>query len=168
MENYIIFNHGKESGPWGSKISALAEVARKHNFSVDSVDYEGIYDPGKRVQMLLEFCRSRRPAILVGSSMGGYVAATASETIKPDGLFLMAPAFGIPSYELNNPKPVATYTSIVHGWNDEIVPVDNVLRYAKENNCTLTVLDAGHTLNERLGEICIIFDAFIGKIAKKN
>ena len=35
----VIFSHGKESGPWGSKIRALADVAERLGAQVMSVDY---------------------------------------------------------------------------------------------------------------------------------
>ena len=35
----IIFSHGKESGPWGTKIKRLANVAKRLNCSVESIDY---------------------------------------------------------------------------------------------------------------------------------
>ena len=46
---HVIFSHGKESGPWGSKIAAMAEVARSEGFEADSVDYRGVDDPADRV-----------------------------------------------------------------------------------------------------------------------
>jgi hypothetical protein len=36
---HVVFSHGQESGPWGTKISAMAEVAKSEGWSVDSVDY---------------------------------------------------------------------------------------------------------------------------------
>jgi hypothetical protein len=50
----VIFSHGKESGPWGSKIKRLASTAEALNFSVDSIDYSGIASPDKRVDKLCE------------------------------------------------------------------------------------------------------------------
>lgn len=35
----VVFSHGKESGPWGSKIQALAKVAERLGGDVISVDY---------------------------------------------------------------------------------------------------------------------------------
>ncbi|MGH8540495.1 MAG: alpha/beta hydrolase, partial [Stenotrophobium sp.] len=37
--NLVCFAHGKESGPWGTKITHLAEVARGHGYEVMSPDY---------------------------------------------------------------------------------------------------------------------------------
>src|SRR5256885_5200929 len=36
---HVVFSHGQESGPWGRKISALAEVARTEGYTAHSVDY---------------------------------------------------------------------------------------------------------------------------------
>ena len=53
----ICFSHGKESGPWGTKITALAEIAMKRGFTVVSIDYTGEPDPDARVRKL---CREYR------------------------------------------------------------------------------------------------------------
>ena len=46
---HVVFSHGKESGPWGRKITALAEVARAEGYEAHSVDYRGIEEPRARV-----------------------------------------------------------------------------------------------------------------------
>ena len=38
MGRYVVFSHGKESGPWGTKIAALADIARAEGYEVESVD----------------------------------------------------------------------------------------------------------------------------------
>ena len=76
----VIFSHGKESGPWGSKIQRLAEIARRAGCDVDSIDYTDTFDPDLRVERLLERLKSEPDSVLlVGSSMGGYVALVAAE-----------------------------------------------------------------------------------------
>ena len=45
----VIFSHGKESGPWGSKITQLANIAKAAGCSVDSIDYSNIASPDERV-----------------------------------------------------------------------------------------------------------------------
>ena len=47
-ERYVVFSHGKDSEPWGSKIAAMAEIAREEGFHVESVDYRGIARPALR------------------------------------------------------------------------------------------------------------------------
>jgi hypothetical protein len=49
----VYFSHGKESGPWGSKITSLANIAKDQGFSVDSIDYSDIVDPDLRVERLI-------------------------------------------------------------------------------------------------------------------
>ena len=34
ISRHVVFSHGKESGPWGRKISALAEVARSEGYEL--------------------------------------------------------------------------------------------------------------------------------------
>ena len=34
----VVFSHGKESGPWGTKIMAMAAVVRDLGLTVESVD----------------------------------------------------------------------------------------------------------------------------------
>jgi hypothetical protein len=46
----LIFSHGQESGPWGTKINAMADTARDLGCEIDSVDYQGIADPTARVE----------------------------------------------------------------------------------------------------------------------
>jgi alpha-beta hydrolase superfamily lysophospholipase len=147
----VCFSHGQESGPWGSKIRALAEVAGEQGFQVLSVDYAGEPDPAARVDRLLRECpRDARPLVLVGSSMGGYVAAAASAVLRPAALFLMAPAFYVEGFPQQVPLPVAPTTVIVHGWSDDVVPVENSIRFARAFKATLLLVDGGHRLAESL------------------
>src|SRR6185369_10384812 len=100
MSESIVFSHGQDGEPWGAKIVAMAEVARQHGLQVESVDYRGMADPAARVARLLEVCKTLPPGpLLVGSSMGGHVAAAVSREVSARGLFLLAPAFFMPGYE---------------------------------------------------------------------
>ena len=56
----IVFSHGQEGEPWGAKIVAMAQVARAHGLSVESVDYRGMDDPAVRVRWMLEVCKTCR------------------------------------------------------------------------------------------------------------
>lgn len=85
----VIFAHGKESGPWGSKIKALAKLAKGRGHEVDSIDYTDLVDqPDARVARLVALLKKASdPVILVGSSMGGYVSLVASESVDVDAVF---------------------------------------------------------------------------------
>ena len=73
----VVFAHGMESGPWGTKILALADVAKRMGFAVDSPDYSHTKDPHARVGQLLKQNPQSDCLVLAGSSMGGYVSAQA-------------------------------------------------------------------------------------------
>src|ERR1700722_619083 len=90
----LVFSHGKESGPWGRKITAMAALARDLGLAVASIDYRGMDDPGARVEKLgAAPSPLRNPPVLVGSSMGGHLSAAAAARLRPRGVFLLAPAF---------------------------------------------------------------------------
>ena len=158
----VIFNHGKESGPWGTKIKVLAKTAETLGMEVSSIDYQGIDNPDQRVGTLKQVIHSlSTPFVLVGSSMGGYVATVAAETPDCKGLFLMAPAFylgGEADFDKITPTCV---TEIVHGWNDDIVPVENSWRYAKRTHSQLHVVDDDHRLVDSLQQTNALFKRFL-------
>jgi alpha/beta superfamily hydrolase len=159
---HIVFSHGKDGDPWGAKITAMAEVARRHGLDVKSVDYRGMDDPGARVERLLEVCRTiAAPVYLVGSSLGGHVAAAVSTQVPTLGMYLLAPAFYMPGYERYTPAPAACPVTIVHGWNDDVVPVENSVRWAQQYKATLHVLDSDHRLTASLDEVCELLDRFL-------
>lgn len=161
----VFFSHGQESGPWGSKIQAMATVAEDSGASVTSVDYRGMDDPSERVEKLLRECADLDHVVLVGSSMGGYVATAAAIQMKVDGLFVLAPAYYMPGYEKLTPLPPACPMAIVHGWNDDVVPVENSLRYARDAAADLHILDSDHRLTANIEQINQLFRDFIHRVA---
>ncbi len=162
----VCFSHGKESGPWGSKITALAEVAKAGGWQVESLDYQGMDDPYARVTKLEAWCKQQRdPYVLVGSSMGGHVAAAAA-TGKGKaalGLFLMAPAFYMAGFEQHTPHPPECPVVIVHGWHDDVVPWQNSARFAELAKARLVMLDDDHRLVGALDAVCEEFRLFLSR-----
>jgi pimeloyl-ACP methyl ester carboxylesterase len=162
---YVVFSHGQEGEPWGSKIVAMAQVARAQDLAVESVDYRGMADPRVRVQRLLEVCAALPgPLVLVGSSLGAHVCVTAAGQLPTRGLFLLAPAFFMPGYEQYTPTPPACPMTIVHGWNDDVVPVDNSIRYGRLYKSTLHLIDSDHRLTANIDEICEFFARFLRRL----
>jgi predicted esterase len=163
----VIFSHGKESGPWGSKIKALAAIAEEHGCSIDSIDYQNIPDADQRAERLVEYLEQEADDfILVGSSMGGYVSLVASEQKIPKGMFLLAPALYIPGYAQQ------TYScdvpvEIVHGWSDEVIPIGNSITYAQKADCTLHLIAGDHRLTASLGSVTRIFRSFLQAFTMK-
>ena len=172
----IVFSHGKESGPLGSKIRALMKVAEGRDALVMSVNYRE-HPPGtvhdqdaageadRRVAQLLNTpLPAHRQLVLVGSSMGGYVSTLASQHLLVDGLFLMAPAFYLADYNHQQPVPRARATLVVHGWRDDIVPPVNSVQFAQRHRCELHMLDGDHRLNAALPKIVQLFELFLQNI----
>ena len=161
----VIFSHGQESGPWGTKIRAMADLVRELGCEADSIDYRGLAEPSARVDKLVAECRDLDdPLILVGSSMGGHVATAAAGPLGAAGLFVLAPAYYMPGYEALTPVPPAVPIAIVHGWRDDVVPVDNSIRYARACHAELHLVDGDHRLTEKIGEINYYLRRFIEKI----
>jgi pimeloyl-ACP methyl ester carboxylesterase len=158
----VVFSHGKESGPWGSKITAMAQVVREMGLAVESVDYRGLDDPAERVKKLIAVGSAlSEPMVLVGSSLGGHVSAAAASRVRTRGVFLLAPAFYMPGFEQYTPQDVPVPTVIVHGWHDDIVPVQSSIRWAQEHRAALHVLDSGHRLEDQIETICWLLRAFL-------
>ena len=159
---YVVFSHGKESGPWGTKISAMADVARSEGWQAESVDYRGVDDPQDRVTRLLSFCRDLQgDLVLVGSSLGGYVALAAAALLHARGVFLMAPAIYFDALPPLRPRPLDCPATIVHGWQDEIVPFEHSVRFGREHGVTLHLLNADHRMHGQLRTIQQLFERFI-------
>ena len=162
MSRYVVFSHGKESGPWGTKIVALAEIARALGWHVESINYQGMDDAADRVAKLKAAAHLVGPRpVLVGSSLGGHVATAASIDLQAQGLFLMAPAFFMPGYEALTPRPHTCPIEIAHGWDDEIVPVENSIRWARQQRATLHLLNTDHRMQDCLVELCGLFREFL-------
>jgi len=159
----VCFSHGQESGPWGAKIRAMADIARDKGWMVESLDYQGIADARKRADKLIAFCREQgEPIVLVGSSMGGYVATAAASRVGARGLFLLAPAFFMPGYGEYMPDPLPNVpTMIVHGWRDDVVPHEGSIRYGRETGASVMLLDGDHRLTANIEVIKRLFRIFL-------
>lgn len=162
MKKLVIYNHGKDSIPWGEKPMALAEVSKRCGFTFISPDYQASNDPDLRVKQLLAMDLSAyQDIVLVGSSMGAYVVTVASEIIRPKGLFLIAPAFYLPGYQCTEFKPHAERIEVFHGWQDDVVPPENVWRFCRQHCACLHMLDADHRLLSILSLMTAAFERFL-------
>lgn len=169
----VVFSHGKESGPQGNKIRALMRVAERLGALALSVNYREypagtVHDQdaaGEAERRVDQLCSTPLPThrllVLVGSSMGGYVSTVASLSKAANGLFLLAPAFYLPGYAVQKPLPSTQSVSIVHGWGDDVVPVQNSIQFASMHRCELHLLDGDHRLNDALPTIEPLFELFL-------
>jgi pimeloyl-ACP methyl ester carboxylesterase len=146
MATHIVFSHGKESGPWGSKIKSMAEQVKGYG-EIHSVDYRDLTSPDDRVARLIKHLKSLSgDIILIGSSMGGYVSTVASNKVNVAGLMLLAPAFYLDGYGIQEPITPCQHISITHGWDDDVVPCGNSIRFALKHKSKLNLVDDGHRL----------------------
>ncbi len=163
----VVFSHGQESGPRGTKIRAMAGLVEGLGCTVVSIDYRGMPDPGERVDKLRRECAGVDDVlILVGSSMGGHVATAAAEAVGAAGLFVLAPAYYVEGYEDMTPPPPEIPICIVHGWHDDIVPAENSIRFARACAATLHLVDGDHRLTDNIDEINEYLRGFIERISE--
>ncbi len=110
------------------------------------------------------------PLVLSGFSFGGYVAAHAAQQLhpQPQRLVLIAPAVGrsVPAFENSTGMPPVRHdTLLVHGELDEVVPLAEVMAWARPLHLPIVVLpEAGHFFHARLNQLRqIVLHAFNGQ-----
>ena len=89
--SYVVFSHGKESGPLGTKIQRLMAVAEEFGLKTKFIDYRECATAGERVSLLNDYLNQLdvpiNQVLLVGSSMGGYVSMVVANDQPVAGLF---------------------------------------------------------------------------------
>ena len=161
-ERYVIFSHGKDGEPWSRKISGMAEIARAEGYRADSLDYRGLDSPRERITKLVEHCQ-KLPGdlVLVGSSLGGYVAVAAASLLHARGLFLLAPALVHPELPVLRQGVIDCPTTIIHGWRDTVVPPEHSVEFARQYRASLQLLDTDHRMYDQLQTINYFFEHFL-------
>lgn len=173
--SYVVFSHGKESGPMGSKIQRLMTEAERLGLNTISVDYRNCATASERVILLNDTLKQLdtlpQQIILVGSSMGGYVSTVVANNLPVAGLFLMAPALWMPAeeYTIQSYQPQTSKVEIIHGINDEVVPCENSIRFAREHEGTiLHLVPDDHRLKASLDFLACQFRRFIKELSEIN
>jgi uncharacterized protein len=91
------------------------------------------------------------PLVLSGFSFGGFVQARAVQHLhpQPHQLVLVAPAVG--RYEVPH---VPHNTLLIHGEMDEVIPLPDILDWARPQHLPIVVLpEAGHFFHGRLNQL---------------
>ena len=89
------------------------------------------------------------PLLLSGFSFGGYVAARAAQHLAPQHLVLAAPAVG--RFAMPDVSPDAL---VIHGEQDEVVPLADAFDWARPQHLPIVVLPAcGHFFHGRLTQL---------------
>ncbi|MFC7301436.1 alpha/beta family hydrolase [Cognatiluteimonas weifangensis] len=172
MRGHCILSHGFESGPDATKVTALAAVAQRCGWSHERPDYTdldarreagALGDVPARLQRLLELARAAAadgPVLLAGSSLGAWISARVSLQVPVAGLFLLAPPVRMaPAPAL---EAAQVPTSIVHGWDDELIPAAEVVAWAQPRRARLLLVDDTHRL---AGHVAASAEAFAALLA---
>ena len=156
MKGTVILSHGLESGPHATKVSALADVAERLGWNSVRPDYRDL-DATRDLRMIeVRTARAiaEAPAtgrvVFAGSSMGALVSGFASLQRRCEALFLMALPVGIPDYPVVF-EAARVPTTLVHGWRDELCPVDAAIAFARGRGDTLHLVDDDHRLGAHVG-----------------
>jgi alpha/beta superfamily hydrolase len=137
---------------------AQSYVAVRMNFRGVGAS-EGVFDEGRgETQDWLVVAQAMRarfgdlPLALAGFSFGAFVQSRVAGHLRPDRLVLVAPAVGR--------FPVAAvpeHTLVVHGEDDDVVALSDVLNWARPQSLPVVVLPgAGHFFHGRLIELARI------------
>lgn len=151
MKGTIVLSHGLESGPDATKVSALARVAEACGWSSIRPDYRDLDATrsleaiGARTARALASAPASGRVLFAGSSMGAFISGLASTQRDCEALFLLALPVGIEGYPVAF-KAAKIPTTLVHGWRDEICPVNATIEFARERGDTLHLVDDDHRL----------------------
>lgn len=170
QRGHVILSHGLESGPQATKVVALAAAAEALGWTSERPDYLDLdrsKDPAQvavRLARLVERCRAAPgPLVLAGSSMGAFISALASLEVEVRGLFLLAPPVRIEGYrEL---AAAAVPTTIVHGWDDELIPATAVVAWAAPRKDELMLVNDNHRLSKHVEYGAEAFARFLARLA---
>ena len=135
---------------------ALRYAAVRFNFrgvgqSAGTFD-EGV---GETEDALVVLAHARRrfgealPVVLAGFSFGAYIAVRASERIQAERLVLVGPAVG--RFPIRH---VPDDTIVIHGEEDDVVPLADVLAWARPQALPVVVFPgSGHFFHGRLPQL---------------
>ena len=174
MRGHCILSHGFESGPDATKVTALADVAERLGWTCERPDFtdldakrevSDLGDVGARLQRLQEIASdaaAKGPVVLAGSSLGAWIAGHVSLRVNVAGLFLMAPPIHLdPKHPID---AAAVPTSIIHGWDDELIPANDVVAWAQARRAALLLVDDTHRLSAHVAASADAFGALLAKL----
>lgn len=142
----MIFLHGLESSGQAYK----ARVIQNSFPELIAPDFTGPLEA--RMEALYSILGDKRDWTIIGSSFGGLMGAIFSSE-HPDQVgkqVLLAPALMLPQFaSFPGRGPVSVPTTIIHGRQDTIVPLEGVRQIASKvfTNLTYHIVDDDHRLH---------------------
>jgi predicted alpha/beta-hydrolase family hydrolase len=172
MRGQIILSHGSDASPDATKVSALAALAESLGWRTQRPDYRADDARGHAASVAPRIARLRAtvdaldaPPLLVGSSMGAFVSGLVSLDVPVAGLLLLATPSEIPGharkFDLRDNVPAC----LIHGWRDEICPLDGVHAFAARRRLPLLMLDDDHRLGASMDAIAAQFRWMLDRLA---
>ncbi len=158
----VVFSHGLEGTPYGSKSRLLADISTAQGFKYIAKDYGQDTPVEERSKMLSEILSDvKGDIILAGSSMGGYMAAAEANESKVRGLYLIAPALYMDNYPVQEFTPKTKVITVRHGWRDTVVPISNSYQFAASNNAEMEIVDDNHRMTDTIEGLAVSFTRFL-------
>jgi pimeloyl-ACP methyl ester carboxylesterase len=170
LKGCVVLSHGMGSSPQATKVSALAAVADAHGWRTLRPDYRDLDMQGlaaaaaPRLARLIEAIPGDGPCVLVGSSFGAFISGLASLQRPVGGLFLLATPPLIPDYAHPFAMREGVPACFVHGWRDDLCPVEAVFNIARPYRAELLLLDDDHRLSAKVEIIATCFDRFLARL----
>lgn len=148
----IIYLHGLESSSQSGK---ARQFAAKFPGMI-TPDFSGSFD--ERMSQLIPILGDEKDWTIIGSSFGGLMGGvfTLEHPAQVRKLILLAPALILPPFASHpHLHPVPVPTVIVHGTEDDVVPLEPVRALAKQvfTNLTYHILQDGHRLHKAIEEL---------------
>ena len=142
----MIFLHGLESSSQAYK----ASVMRKSYPELIVPDFTGPLEA--RMEALYPILSDKKDWIIVGSSFGGLMGAifTCDHPSQVRKLVMLAPALMLPEFaSYPDRESVSVPTTIIHGTQDDVVPLEAVREIAEKtfSNLTYHTVDDNHLLH---------------------
>ncbi len=161
----IIYLHGSDSSSQSGKARQFAEKFQ----GMKTPDFTGSFN--ERMNQLYKVLGKEKGWTIIGSSYGGLMATVfASENpqqvkklvllapaiLKDENGIYLDPVTGEPlSGSWKNLQTISIPTVIVHGNQDDVVPLEPVRKIAEElfSDVEFIVVDDGHRLQKAFGEL---------------
>jgi len=142
----MIFLHGLESSGQAYK----ADIIRQSYPELISPDFTGQF--WERIEQLYPILGNTKDWTIIGSSFGGLMGAifTCDHPEQVQQLVMLAPALMLPEFaSYIDREPVTVPTTIIHGTQDNIVPLEKVREMAQRAfaNLTYHIVDDNHSLH---------------------
>lgn len=173
MKAHIIISHGLESSPDATKATALSRIVESMGCTSERPDYRDhdndqtvtrLGDVKGRIARLRELANKvQGPLILAGSSMGAFISARVSLEVSAAGLFLMAPPTQLEGFNIKL-EAANIPTCIVHGWDDELIPATEVVKWAHKRRDQLVLVNDSHRLADHVDFCAEVFARFVSSL----